>query len=60
LRMPITILAGTDDRLMPVENSKNLANAIPDARLVLVPGCEHGVQVQCQDLLIEEIEDSCR
>jgi pimeloyl-ACP methyl ester carboxylesterase len=60
LRMPVTILAGMNDRLMPVENSKNLANAIPDARLVLVPGCEHGVQVQCQDLLIKEIEDGCR
>jgi pimeloyl-ACP methyl ester carboxylesterase len=58
--MPVTILAGMGDRLMPVDNSKNLANAIPDVRLVLVSGCEHGVQVQCQDLLIQEIEDGCR
>jgi pimeloyl-ACP methyl ester carboxylesterase len=58
--MPLTILMGMDDRLMPMENSKNLANAIPDARLVLVLGCEHGVQVQCQDLVIQEIENGCR
>ena len=60
LQMPTTIMAGEDDRLMPVQNSKNLANAIPDARLVLVAGCQHGAQVQCQDLVIQEIENSCR
>jgi pimeloyl-ACP methyl ester carboxylesterase len=60
LRMPVTILAGEDDRLMPVQNSKNLAKAILGARLVLLPDCEHGAQVQCQDLLIQKIENSCR
>src|SRR6266403_76055 len=52
LKTPTTILAGQDDRLMPVQNSENLAKGIRGARLVLVPGCQHGVQVQCEDLVI--------
>jgi pimeloyl-ACP methyl ester carboxylesterase len=60
LKMPTTILAGRDDRLIPVQNSENLAKSIPGARLVIVPGCEHGAQVQCADLVIREIEKVCR
>jgi pimeloyl-ACP methyl ester carboxylesterase len=60
LKMPTTILAGQDDRLMPVQNSENLAKGIRGARLVLVPGCQHGAQVQCEDLAIREIEKACR
>lgn len=60
LKMPTTILAGQDDRLIPVQNSKNLAKGIAGARLVLVPGCQHGAQVQYEDLVISEIEKSCR
>ena len=60
LKMPTTILAGQDDRLMPVQNSENLAKAIPGARLVLVPDCQHAPHVQCEDLVIREIEKVCR
>jgi len=45
---------------MPVQNSENLAKGIRGARLVLVPGCQHGAQVQCEDLVIREIETACR
>jgi pimeloyl-ACP methyl ester carboxylesterase len=55
LKMPTTILAGQDDRLMPVQNSENLAKAILGARLVLVPDCQHGAHVQCENL-VREIE----
>jgi pimeloyl-ACP methyl ester carboxylesterase len=60
LKTPTTILAGQDDRLMPVQNSENLAKAIPGARLVLVSECQHGPQVQREDLVIREIETACR
>jgi pimeloyl-ACP methyl ester carboxylesterase len=60
LKMPTTIVAGEDDRLMPAQNSENLAKAIPGARLVFVPGCQHGPHVQCEKLVIKEIEDFCR
>ena len=60
LKTPTTIMAGQDDRLMPVQNSENLAKAIPGARVVLVPDCQHGPQVQCENLVIKEIETACR
>jgi pimeloyl-ACP methyl ester carboxylesterase len=60
LKTPTTIMAGQDDRLMPVQNSENLAKAILGARVVLVPECQHGPQVQCEDLVIKEIETACR
>jgi pimeloyl-ACP methyl ester carboxylesterase len=60
LKTPTTILAGQDDRLMPVQNSENLAKGIRGARLVLVPGCQHGPQVQCEGLVISAIESACR
>lgn len=60
LKMPATILAGEEDRLMPVQNSENLAKAILGSRLVLVPDCEHGAHVQCEDLVVSEIEKTCR
>jgi pimeloyl-ACP methyl ester carboxylesterase len=60
LKTPTTILAGQDDRLMPVQNSENLTKGIRGARLVLVPECQHGPQVQCEDLVIRAIESACR
>jgi pimeloyl-ACP methyl ester carboxylesterase len=56
LAMPITILSGADDRIMPVQNSHALAQALPQAHLVIVPDCEHGVHVEQEDLVITEIE----
>jgi 3-oxoadipate enol-lactonase len=56
LTMPITILSGADDRIMPVGNSRALAQALPHANLVIVPDCEHGVHIEEEDLVISEIE----
>jgi pimeloyl-ACP methyl ester carboxylesterase len=56
LPMPITILSGANDRLMPVQNSRSLAQALPQANLVIVPECEHGVHIEQEDLVVGEIE----
>ena len=56
LKMPITILSGTSDRIMPVQNSQALAAQLPDADLVLVPDCQHAVHVEQEPLVINEIE----
>jgi pimeloyl-ACP methyl ester carboxylesterase len=59
LEIPTTILAGADDRLMPVDNSKNLANHIAASRLILIDNCEHGPHVQDEELVLEAIESTC-
>ncbi len=41
LTMPTLVLTGDRDRLVPAENSRRLAEAIPGARLVVLPGAGH-------------------
>ena len=41
LGCPVLVLHGTEDRVIPVENGKRLAAAIPGARLVLIEGAGH-------------------
>ncbi len=41
IRVPTLVLTGDADRLVPVENSREMAAAIHGARLVLLPGAGH-------------------
>jgi pimeloyl-ACP methyl ester carboxylesterase len=41
VRRPILVLHGTEDRVVPAENGRRLARAIPGARLVLLDGAGH-------------------
>jgi pimeloyl-ACP methyl ester carboxylesterase len=43
--LPVTILCGTHDRLTPLRHSKAMAEQLPDAELVVVPGAGHSVNV---------------
>jgi len=42
LQVPTLVLTGDADRVVPAENSRRLAEAIPGARLVVFPGAGHG------------------
>jgi len=41
VRVPTLVISGDRDRLVPVENSRRLAQVIPGARLVELPGAGH-------------------
>ncbi len=41
LRLPVLLLAGDQDSLVPLENSKALAKLLPNARLGIFPGSAH-------------------
>jgi len=41
LHCPVLVLHGTEDRVIPVENGRRLAGAIPGAKLVLLEGAGH-------------------
>ncbi len=41
LRTPTLVVTGTDDRLVPPENSQRIAERIPGAKLVLLDGAPH-------------------
>jgi pimeloyl-ACP methyl ester carboxylesterase len=41
IKSPTLVIAGDNDRLIPVENSRILASRIPDAELVIIKGAGH-------------------
>jgi len=41
IAVPTLVLCGADDGMVPPENSRNLAERIPGARLKLIPQCGH-------------------
>ncbi|MEJ2869019.1 alpha/beta hydrolase [Actinomycetospora sp. OC33-EN08] len=55
IRVPTTVVAGEFDTMAPVEDMVALADAVPGARLVRVPGT-HFVPLQFPDLLAAELD----
>jgi class 3 adenylate cyclase len=51
------ILHRTDDRAIPVEAGRYLAEHIPDAKLVEAPGADHFPFVGAWELLVDEVEE---
>ena len=43
LTMPILCVEGEEDALIPPAAIRELARALPDGRLAMVPGCGHSV-----------------
>jgi pimeloyl-ACP methyl ester carboxylesterase len=55
LSLPVLVIHGEDDRLVPVAVGRELARRAPNARLVLVPGGSHMLPVTYAELLADEI-----
>ena len=51
LTVPTLIVTGTEDLLVPRENARLLASAIPFSELVEIPGAGHALHAECRDLL---------
>jgi pimeloyl-ACP methyl ester carboxylesterase len=54
-RVPVTVLAGAQDRLIPARLTENLAAGIPGARLVVAPGAGHAIILERPDIVSGEI-----
>ena len=48
LSLPVLVLHGDDDRLVPPRSGEELAALIPGARLELLPGCGHVLTTDCE------------
>lgn len=57
MSFPVLVMTGTEDVLVPPENSDLLAERIPDATLVRIPGCGHGFLKQKTGKAVEHILD---
>ena len=56
LRVPTTVVHGTDDPLFPIGNGEALAREIPGARFVRLPGVGHELPPRAWDVVVEAIE----
>jgi 3-oxoadipate enol-lactonase len=57
LRMPVLVLHGEEDRLVPPDMARELAARIPGARLVLIPQCGHVITTDAEERVVPEILD---
>ncbi len=55
VRMPVLVLVGEQDEATPPPMSRELAAGLPDAELVILPGCAHVPQLQSPDVFLGAI-----
>lgn len=53
--VPVLVVTGAEDAIVPPEQSRRLAEALPSARLVELPGCGHVPQEECAPELLAAI-----
>jgi poly(3-hydroxyalkanoate) depolymerase len=56
LKQPTLVLAGDDDRAIPLANARLLAHRIPNARLHVVVGAGHAFLLDEPESVVDEIE----
>jgi len=57
IRVPTLIIHNTGDRNVPVEHSRYMAERIPGAKYVELPGIDHVPYVGNSDMILDEIEE---
>lgn len=57
IRCPTLIITGEDDTPQPVGNSEKLAAAIPNAKLVRIPGCGHSSSLEAPQEVIAAMRE---
>lgn len=53
LAMPVLVVTGDDDRIVPTESSLQLAGVIPGAQLAIFNQCGHVPQEECPDQFMD-------
>ncbi len=55
LTIPVLIISGEDDKIIPVEQSKQLAAELSGSELVIIPSCGHVPQEECPNEFLEAV-----
>ena len=55
ITLPVLVVTGDDDRIVPTEHSVRLAGELPDAELVVFPSCGHLPQEECPAPFLEAV-----
>lgn len=60
IKTPTLVIAGSDDQIIPCENSRILARRIPNAELLILDGVGHGYLLETQEKALGAILDFLR
>jgi pimeloyl-ACP methyl ester carboxylesterase len=55
IQVPVLVITGDDDRIVPTEQSIRLAGELPNAELVVAPSCGHVPQEECPELFLTAV-----
>lgn len=55
LKMPVLVVTGDDDRIVPTERSVQLAGELPDADLFVIPSCGHVPHEECPGPFLDAV-----
>lgn len=55
--LPVLVITGDDDRIVPTAESVRLAGELPNARLVVIPNCGHVPQEECPAATLAAMEE---
>jgi pimeloyl-ACP methyl ester carboxylesterase len=55
IKLSTLIITGDDDRIVPTEQSIQLANELPNAKLVVIPNCGHVPHEECPDAFLDAV-----
>jgi pimeloyl-ACP methyl ester carboxylesterase len=56
LAIPVLVVTGDDDRIVPTESTIQLAEKIPGAQLVVFNECGHVPQEECPDQFMDALQ----
>ncbi len=56
LTMPVLVVTGDDDRVVPTDNSVRLAEVLPNADVAVFEACGHVPHEECPDQFLQAVE----
>ncbi|MGD8475225.1 MAG: alpha/beta hydrolase [Anaerolineae bacterium] len=57
ISLPVLVITGDDDRIVPTEQSVRLADSLPDAQLSVLPACGHLPHEECPGEFMQAVGD---
>ena len=57
IQVPTLVISGDDDQIVPLENSRRLAEDIPGATLTVIEDCGHLPQEECPQAFMQAVEN---
>jgi pimeloyl-ACP methyl ester carboxylesterase len=57
IQVPVLVVTGDDDRIVPTKQSIRLAGELPNAELVVVPNCGHVPHEECPEFFLAAVND---